>query len=185
MLLYSASHTHCRLWGKIRCLSLCLTEKKQRTLDYIWSVASILPIIPAFYCRAFIHNFRYELLFSNYDSNYLFIFWVSSLELCCSVTTLSSSSVHPLSQPVFSRMLIFTDWTEACLSAVFNWFFYICRYILSLTAFPVLWEIFKDFTKIIEAITTNTKVNFNTTGKCKSLLQGLKAFSFFQENYMA
>lgn len=107
------------------------------------------------------------------------IFWVSSLKLCCSVTTLSSSLVHPLSQPVFGQMLIFTDWTEACLSVVCNWFFYICRYILSLTAFPVLWEIFKDFKKIIEAITTNTKVHFNTIEKCKSLLQGLKAFFFF------
>lgn len=56
---------------------------------------------------------------------------------------------------------------------------YTFKHAFSLSTFAVLWEIFKDFKKIIEAITSNTKMHFNTIEKCKSLLQGLKAFSFY------
>lgn len=132
---------------------------------------------PAFYCRVFTYNFRYELLFSNYDSTYLFILWVSSLKLCYSVTTLFSSSVYPLSQPFLPNAHHhILNWG---LPIAFNWLFYTLRHVFSLSEFAVLWEIFKDFKKRIEAITSNTKEHSNTIEKCKSLLQGLKAFSVF------
>lgn len=157
-------------------------SEKQWPLDYIWSTALILPITPAFYCRVFIYNFRYELLFSNYDSNYVFILWVSSLKLCYSVTTLSSSSVHTLPQPFFwpNAHLHILNWG---LPVFFNCLFYIFRCVLNLSALRNLYR----FKKIIEAITRNTKVHFNTIEKYKSLLPGLKAFSLFfpSENYMA
>lgn len=93
------------------------------------------------------------------------------------MTTLLSSSVPPLSQPFLPNTRLHV--LNRGLPAAFNWLFYTVRHVFSLSAFTVLWEIFKDFKKIIEAITSNTKVHFNSIEKCKSLHQSLKAFSFY------
>ena len=95
------------------------------------------------------------------------------------MTTLSSSSVQPLSQPFFFLPNAHLHILNRGLPADFNWLFYTFGHVFSLSAFPVLWEILKDFKKIVEAITSNTKVHFNSIEKCKSLHQGLKAFSFY------
>lgn len=43
-------------------------------------ITLIQPVTLAFYCRIFTCNFKYGLQLYNYDSNYLFILWVSSLK---------------------------------------------------------------------------------------------------------
>lgn len=86
----------------------------------------------------------------------------------------------------FSTSIVATFWPNAHLHilnwglpAVCNWLFYTFRHVFYLSALAILWDIFKDLKKIIEAVSSNAKVHFNKVGKCKSLFQGLKAFTFF------